>query len=361
MLVRSPYAVWPWLRTVVLAGSLGLCGCLRFAYDAHTRAESPGQDAGANTDGAGSSSADAGASRDSGQAFGGGGGVGAGAGGSSGVDAAGGGDASVRADASVGMDAAVGTVAGGSGGTSGAGTSDAAVADASASDAAMGDAAITDAGGARASCALAGFCDEFETGNLGNWTYPKLGANCVVEVTSTRARAGLFAMHARTNAAAADSEACWAADILGERSSGDIWLRYYYFLPSTVQITTYFSAGVMSAIVPPFDGFSMLVHPGELQIESMSGNFSQPVGQKTPFPRDRWVCVEHHVFIDKTLGEFEVYIDGVLAVSSGVTDTAASGGYRVMEMGVHYADPGQGPVEVWADDVLVDTQRMPCD
>lgn len=46
----------------------------------------------------------------------------------------------------------------------------------------------------------------------------------------------------------------------------------------------------------------------------------------TTFPRDRWVCVEMHVFIDPIAGVYEAYLDAALALSSGMMDTTTANG-----------------------------------
>jgi hypothetical protein len=68
-----------------------------------------------------------------------------------------------------------------------------------------------------------------------------------------------------------------------------------------------------------------------------------------------------HVFIDPSVGLYEAYLDGALAVRSMLTNTLPADGFTAAEVGVHYADPGQGPVEVYVDDVVVGTSRIPCD
>ena len=81
----------------------------------------------------------------------------------------------------------------------------------------------------------------------------------------------------------------------------------------------------------------------------------------TTFPRDRWVCVELHVFIDPIAGVYEAYLDGNVAISSGMMDTTTADGITAAEIGIHYAEAGLVPVEVDVDDVAVARARIPCD
>jgi hypothetical protein len=140
--------------------------------------------------------------------------------------------------------------------------------------------------------------------------------------------------------------------------SGDIWFRFYDFIPSTVTINTHVSIGVVSEIMPPWGGFSLELYPTHVVLNSQNGMFQ---GTRQ-FPRDQWVCVELHVHIDPVAGMYEAYLDGTLAARSTTPlNTLPVDGYTSAEIGIHYADANQGPVEVYVDDVMLATTRVPCD
>jgi hypothetical protein len=200
------------------------------------------------------------------------------------------------------------------------------------------------------------FCDGFEDPTFSRWAF-NVVSNGTLTQSTTRFRSGAGSLRATTGAASMGNAARYATDTLASQKAGDIWLRYYYYVPSSTVVTSHFSAGVISEIVPPYFGFALLVLPTRVEIGA-SGTFYQ--GTVT-FPRDRWTCVELHVQIDPTAGIFEAYLDGTLAVRSSPTNTLPTDGYTSAEVGIHYADASQGPVEVYVDDVSVANTRLPCD
>jgi hypothetical protein len=200
------------------------------------------------------------------------------------------------------------------------------------------------------------FCDGFEDPTFERWSYNVVNNGTTTRNTMRR-RSGAASLRATTGAAAEGTEARWATKAIANQKSGDVWMRFYNYLPGAVMVMTHFSLGVMSEIMEPYDGVSLLVKPTRVDINSMSGSF---VGTKA-FPRDRWVCVELHVHIDPTAGVFEGYLDGELAVSSPPTNTLPKDGFTSAEIGVHYADGNQGPVDIYVDDVVVGRARIPCE
>jgi hypothetical protein len=324
MIISTRQFMSPIALTVALLGCAA--GCARFGYSELSEPSDKGRDAGAD------------------------------AGSKAGKPARGGGAG--RMDADSGASGAAGE--GGSAGRDASPDSGSDLLDAATgmSDAGMSDAAQDDDAGNDdpVSCpAHALFCDDFEDPTFSRWSYP-VKTNGTLTQSTTRARTGLGSLRATTGAAAAGNEARYATSVLAKQKSGDIWLRYYYYLPSTVTVTTHFSAGVMSEIIQPYWGFALLVRPSRVDLTSMAGPFQGTLS----FPRDRWVCVELHVRIHPSTGVFEGYLDGALAVSSTPTNTLPADGFTNAEVGIHYAEAGQGPVEVYVDDVVIAKTRVPC-
>ena len=56
----------------------------------------------------------------------------------------------------------------------------------------------------------------------------------------------------------------------------------------------------------------------------------------------------------------KAYIDGQLAASTAAIDTLPDRGYTSLDVGIHYTDPKQGPVEAFVDDVAAGTSRIGC-
>jgi hypothetical protein len=200
------------------------------------------------------------------------------------------------------------------------------------------------------------FCDGFEDPDFTRWEYP-VENNGTLTRSTAHAHSGTTSLLATTGPPAPGTEARWATTALANQKSGDAWLRFYDWLPGTVVVTQHFSVGVMSEIVMPYRGFELRIRPSFVDINATDTTFSGTL----EFPRDRWVCVELHVLIHPSAGIYEAYLDGMLAVRSPPVNTLPADGFTAAEVGVHYADPGQGPVEVYVDDVAVGTSRIPCD
>jgi hypothetical protein len=139
--------------------------------------------------------------------------------------------------------------------------------------------------------------------------------------------------------------------------TGDIWLRSYYYIPGSTVANPSFSTCLVTEIEPPYFGFSLIVLPSRVDIGVGSTFY---MGTKA-IAHDRWVCVELHVKIDPTAGVFEAYLDGTLAATSPTTtNTLPAMGYTSIDVGIHYTDPSQGPVDLYVDDVLASTARLGC-
>lgn len=248
---------------------------------------------------------------------------------------------------------------------------DAAPEDAAQGDAANGDATTGDAG--PSACPSALFCEDFEDGvsaisststttsrtvadSATSPSYTQV-RNGTISPSTTLKNGGAIALRATTGAANVNgNEARFSTRVLGQQRSGEIWLRYYYYLPSSTVITTHISAGVVSEIVPPYDGFYLAIRPARVDLGGMAGS----VPGSRALPRDRWVCIELHALLDASVGRFEAYLDGELAVSSMPSNTVPADGYTSAEVGIHYTEGSQGPVEAYVDDVVVARTRVPC-
>ena len=120
-------------------------------------------------------------------------------------------------------------------------------------------------------------------------------------------------------------------------------------LPSSVVITTSFAAGVMSEAVSPYASFELPVLPSGIDINATGGGSSS----MTTFPRDGWMGVETHLFVDSIDGVDERYLDGKMEISSGMMDTTIADDMAAAESGIHDAEPGQVPLQVYVDDAAV--------
>jgi hypothetical protein len=344
------------LRALLLAAAFASSACLRFGYGEWRAGDTPKHDAGSFDGGqapdanGGTGAADA--------ASGGSGAGGLGAGGRSGSQSSGGtggskaGSGGARAGAggsgasgmvSQGMDAGVDS------GTSDAGTM-------------LMEGGTTDSGVAPNSKCLdnpaAVFCDGFEAdySDFKHWEYDAKTNGALDRVTSPPPRSGAYSLRATTTMGSGTQARIGTLALEGQ-TTGDVWIRLYNFIPGSVAVTQHFSVLFLGEGAAPYNGVELRVLPDSIQIHATQ-DYSVP---GIDFPRGEWVCVELHVKIGTTDGRYDAYINGNLELSSGTADTTLASGYSAAEVGVRYAHPQQGPVEVYVDDVFVGRERIPCD
>lgn len=352
------------LLIAVALSALGDSGCLRFGYRNFQRSDST-HDAGTRDSGT-----DAGASETGGH-----GGANAGAG-SGGMDGSG------------GMAADGGTNEAGSTSPSDSGVMDSDASGMQSSDASTGGATppkpdagddddddddqgnMPDSGAADSGPIITStlcperpgalFCDSFEDPMLMRWSDGyTLTTNTTLARSMVRAHTGTWSLLAEITQKGAGTQARKAMKVYAKQTSGDAWLRFWSYVPTSSAITVHLSVGVLSELPMPYDGFELRLLPDHIDINSTAGVFQNAM----QFPRDRWVCVELHVKIDATDGVYEVYFDGATTptISSGKANTLPQDGFTAGEVGIHYADPNQGPAQVWVDDVVMSKSRFPCE
>jgi hypothetical protein len=199
------------------------------------------------------------------------------------------------------------------------------------------------------------FCDGFED-LKSRWSY-EIAMNGTAARTTTRFHSGSASLLATTGAAAPNTAARYAIKAFNHQKSGEIWARSFYYVPSSSVADPYFSTTVVAELEPPYFGFSLLVLPSRVAIGVGDKRYQGTLA----FPRDRWTCVELHVSVAATGGMFEAYLDGALAARSPAIDTLPDQGYTTLDVGIHYTDPKQGPVEVYVDDVVASNTRPGCE
>lgn len=350
-------------------------GCLRFGYHAEPKVDSGFDLGAARPDGSMSDrtpAADGGSGRDAGMDAALRGGAGGSDTGIVPVGGSGGSAGKVAMDAGTREDAAAPDT-----GVPDAGKADSGATDSGAKDAGVAGSGGTDAGRVDSGTIGSGssdpvdpswtedcpgmpnvlFCDDFE-GSLSKWTYTVQTRGTTALTTNYKHLAN-YSLQATTSASTSStqSKARRGVKAFGHRKSGDLWARFYYYLPNTVSLTDKFSAAVISEFEQPWLGFSILIFPDGVGIESLS------VSRRTTavtFPRDKWVCVEMHVQIDASSGMFEYFFNGNQVMSLLQLDTLPDQGYTSFEIGVHYANFNQGPVTTYTDDVMLGTSRIGC-
>lgn len=200
------------------------------------------------------------------------------------------------------------------------------------------------------------FCSGFEEAGA-RWTSFKSTNGSTTPLT-TLPRTDEYSLVTVTYGPAALSEARWTSEVLNKQKSGEAWMRFYNFIPSSVTVNEYFSVGFMSESAAPYDGFEFRVLPAGVDINAPGGAIAGIAN--VTFPRNAWVCVEMHVVIDDNAGFYEAYLNGTLAVKSGTRDTLPADGYTAAQIGIHYAGPNQNMVQVFVDDVVIARSRIGC-
>ncbi len=201
------------------------------------------------------------------------------------------------------------------------------------------------------------FCDGFEAPLDEVYSYSIID-NGRAEATTTRAYRGTKALEVETFDIAEYKSARWGVFYPSEISTGDLYLRAYYWISSTTEITEQASILSSGYGVDPYPSTFVLLTPGTLTLVSTEGT-------NTPFtvelPRDQWTCIELRITIEASAGTAAIAIDGLGTLTSVSTDTLPGAGYSGVDIGIHYATPNQAPVHMWIDEVIADIAPIGCD
>lgn len=236
-------------------------------------------------------------------------------------------------------------------------------------DAATSDAAAADSGIYPGCPSMPGvlFCDDFEVADpdYEHWAYQTVQTGTITNGTITRTQAlrhgGAWSLLAATTMVSGSSaQARQASLVLDHQKSGHAWLRSYNFVPSSVQISPNFALMVMSDDTFPWDGFELRLEATDILLNT-TGAGQVRGSMPRAFPRNTWVCVELHVFVDPVAGYYEAYFDGDPVLQSGLVNTVPANGYSAAEVGIHYAPAGQPDAQVFVDDVAIGRSRIPCE
>ena len=204
----------------------------------------------------------------------------------------------------------------------------------------------------------AAFCDGYEDASLASWDYP-IEENGAATHTTEQVYRGTGALRCETTSSSGTKAARYSVAALRGVTSGDVWFRAYYYLPSSVVVDGSISLVALAESRSPYDGAHLRIRAGALDLEM---EVAGVVGSgATSLPRDRWVCVELRMTVHDVSGVLEGYVEGALAVRAEPVDTRPARGITLAEVGIHDADPAQGPAVLFVDEVVVDTVRVGCD
>ncbi len=224
--------------------------------------------------------------------------------------------------------------------------------DASATDATATDVAIDAIGPPCPPLPGLLFCESFE----GDPLLPSVDGTVMID--ATRSARGARSQYAMTTGASVPS---WQlGQVLPYVTSGELYARWYVWVPSTVQSIDLASVHLVE-MTTPYDGVSFGVVDGIVEMENTANDISMIARSTTRLPLDRWVCLQMHVAISATDGAIDVAVDGQTVAARSGLDTLPATGYRMVHAGLFAMDSATAPIEMWTDEVAVGTQPIPCD
>jgi hypothetical protein len=196
------------------------------------------------------------------------------------------------------------------------------------------------------------FCDGFED-TPGPWSYVATGAGASVARTA-EARTGASGITAiiATSGDTADVRVL----TLGGLTTGDLYVRAWFMIRETS--TNPIDHADLLKVSGTVEGVSVFVRQNELQV--WNAMTTQGLGALTNAPRGQWFCLELHIAIDPTMGQLELFMDDQQLIQSALTETATTGGFGRLQVGIPHSEDAQGLLELAADDVSVGTARIGC-
>lgn len=196
------------------------------------------------------------------------------------------------------------------------------------------------------------FCDGFETLDFAAW--PSQEGD--VERSTDFAYRGAGALRVTTTE---DSMSAFVSTDALLGVSGHLYIRLYVLVPEEAEIAgdgfNLFYAGV-----PPTDqGIYVGLTGGDGVI--VGGDGVSTTSGSNAFPRGRWTCIEGHVLMTTLTGLYEVWVDGVDGENIELVDTAPDDGLQLFNVGLPLLKSGQGPVQLYIDEVVASSERIGCD
>lgn len=201
-------------------------------------------------------------------------------------------------------------------------------------------------------------CDGFEDGILLD---TDMNAGGSLTVVSSPVYDGAASLHAR-----AASTYC-LAHVYGDftpRNSGTLYFRAYYYLPS----------GSMTGLVKlaAFRGWNTSTEHAELNVDfnvhqggiveihshTNGLDYQSGPGQVV---ENTWFCLRGSVLISDTAGVATLGINGTTILTVESLDTRPPSGVSLADFGIGWTQDGTPPMNVFVDNIVVDTSPVPCD
>lgn len=141
--------------------------------------------------------------------------------------------------------------------------------------------------------------------------------------------------------------------------TGELYMRAYLKVPASVDglHTDIFSLHAPATADASGEHCAVVLRSGGLMLWCIADGAVAEVA--TPFPRDRWVCVEWKVVLG-TPGSSELFFDGS-SVASGAGTTMLTRPYEHARAGIVYTAEAQTAVDIRLDELMLATEPVGCD
>jgi hypothetical protein len=194
------------------------------------------------------------------------------------------------------------------------------------------------------------FCESFE-GDLGSYDFQATAPNYVI-ADAAHVYRGALALHSHSESAG--SRAWLVQYTLPHIVSGDLWARWYMYVPA-VPATIDLSTLELIEDPMPYGGVILGIHTAELVVYAVSTSATAPIS----IARDKWVCLQEHIVISSTAGSVDTWLDGTPGPSLANVDTLPATSYTDIHTPMYSNNPA--PQDVWTDEIVVGTAAVPCD
>jgi hypothetical protein len=204
--------------------------------------------------------------------------------------------------------------------------------------------------------AQAMLCEDFEQGMIdpNRWTSAnQQGGSSVVDKTNPHW--GSYSLHSRSNPV--DSGTATVATTLKYTATfpSDFYARVFVYVPSPLPPSRELFFSLQNSN-NPFPGMSLVAESGVMKLVDWAASPALVQGAPSPFPTDKWVCIEWEVHSDA--GSTQVWVDDQPAISAKSTVVPSIG---VLTLGMGFFPAAAQPsFECWTDDLYVDSQRVGC-
>lgn len=203
------------------------------------------------------------------------------------------------------------------------------------------------------SCVEALVCEDFESDTT-EFTSEVQGGT--LEVTNDRGQESDRSLRATTM-----TDGDWGRAVYAFPSvaSGALYFRAYFFIPEgtvtgLVNLVTFRNPAV------PTDVDVNVLAGGAIDVYFHS-EAVRYVSDSADFPTGRWTCLEGKLQLSTTAGGASVWLDGEQVLTTPAShNTAQAPGYSNLSVGIHWTEQGQGPAEVFVDDLAIDTSPIGC-